>query len=419
MRIEGGDGQEGDPGSWLPLMLEVKILDARGRPVSNRRVTWEGAENGHVEGVTTTTDGDGRATARFQLGEAPGPAAATARVDGMPPVRFTLRVKGAEPEPGIPYDVFHLLDLVTYAGSGETVHPDVALTPGFGFQQLMAITPYPGGDAGYENPSVFDGRSARQWLVPAGLRNPVALPLQGGHLSDPDLVVVPESGELYLYYRAADGNNRILLTRSRNGMQWTAPQEILAVPNHRLISPAVVRRGPGDWWMWSIDGGSAGCSARQGWLEVRRSMDGFNWLQAERLDLAHDGLFPWHVDVQWIPSRAEFWAVYNAKHPGSCTTPALFLARSPDGRQWTPTGAPLLTKGVIPELRDIVYRATFRYDPANDDLWLWVSGARLGAGSRYTWRTALQRRRAGEVLNAVPMLPPVFEPAPLELTEWP
>lgn len=171
--------------------------------------------------------------------------------------------------------------------------------------------------------------------------------------------------------------------------------------------------------MWSIDGGRTGCSDNTSRLELRRSADGILWGPPVPAPLEHDGLTPWHIDVQWIPARQQFWAVYNAKLPGSCATPAVFLATSPDGIAWTPVRQPLVSKGVTPEFKDLVYRTTFRYDAATDDLWLWISGASYG-NSGWVWSTALQRRRGSEAIRATPSRAALrFQPAPAPLTNWP
>ena len=45
----------------------------------------------------------------------------------------------------------------------------------------------------------------------------------------------------------------------------------------------------------------------------------------------------------------------------------------------------------IPEFRSVVYRSTFAYSAATDQVTFWFSGARV-AGKHITWRTAVERR---------------------------
>src|SRR5690242_4688013 len=95
-----------------------------------------------------------------------------------------------------------------------------------------------------------------------------------------------------------------------------------------------MRRAAGDWWMFAVNSGSAGCGAASTTVEVRRSADGLVWGPPKRVALEQPDLWPWHIDVQWIPSRQAFWALYNAKTAGACTTPAVYLAESADGITW-------------------------------------------------------------------------------------
>ena len=320
-----------------------------------------------------------------------------------------------------PLDVILPLAFDTYDGSGEVVHPDEARVPpgwGGGDPRRMAITPYPGGDSHFENPSLFAGRSGVAWWLEPGAPNPVVMPT-AGYLSDPDVVFDPELGELRLYYRMVAGANRILLVRSTNGSTWSAPVELFAGPNHTIVSPSVVRRAPGEWLMWTVNGGG-GCSAASASVELRRSSDGVVWSAAEPVALEQAGFFPWHIDVRWIEPLGQYWALFNVKTPGSCTTPALYLATSADGVQWTTYPSPVLVRGALPAFAHVVYRSTLAYDETLDEVTFWYSGAAYALG-RWRWSAAVQRRsRAGlfGALASVTDEPPTRANVP-ELEDWP
>ncbi len=303
------------------------------------------------------------------------------------------------PQPPPPNDI-HLLTLETFDGSGQAVHPDPAVTPmswGGSTSQLM-VTPYPNGDASKENPSLFEGRSPREWFIPDGVMNPIARPAMG-YLSDPDQLYNPDTGELWLYYRGVTTQNEIFLIRAASPAQWSAPALVASAPNHSIVSPTVVRRGPGDWMMWAVNSGSAGCTSATTTVEMRRSTDGINWAAPIATDLAEDN-FPWHIDVEWIPSRGEFWGVYNVKVAGSCTTAALHFATSVDGIHWVHAPSAVLARSAIPAFADIVYRGAISYDPNADLVTLLYSGARF-ENSRYTWRVATEQMTLDAFLGRV------------------
>jgi hypothetical protein len=263
----------------------------------------------------------------------------------------------------------------------------------------MVVTPYPGGRTQYENPSLYAGVDGVTWGAAPGAPMPLAKPQQG-HLSDPDILYDPVTNELVLYYRQASTVDKIFLIRSLDGRTWSDPVQVLTGAFSTLLSPAVVRRGPGDWLMWTVNG-APGCRGSSASVNVRHSMNGRDWSDAEPVLIPlQSGRFVWHVDVQWISQRQEYWALFPVKTPGTCVTTAVYLATSPDGVSWHTEPTPVLKAGAIPEFRSIVYRSTFAYNPVGDEVTFWFSGA-LAIGKHITWRSAIQQRSRSELFRAV------------------
>jgi len=328
----------------------------------------------------------------------------------------TFRATGAEP---LSLGAVRHLRLATFDGSGRLVHPDVARVPrGWApARRFLAITPYPGGDVARELPSVYASGDPSEWVAPNGVKNPIVKPWKG-YLSDPDLVFEPQRKELWMYYRQVDTKNRIYLVRSHDGIKWGSPVSVVDGANQTIISPTVVRKSATDWLMWSINGGPRGCSDDHASVELRRSKDGISWSAPTPIDLKNGDLMPWHIDVEWIPELAQYWALYPAKSAGSCATREIFLATSIDGVQWTTYPTPVLRSGELNELRDIVYRSTLTYDADLDEVRFWFSGANALDDHSFNWRTVFQRRKREDVfarvssslvqmrahLNAIPQL---------------
>lgn len=419
VRVAEGDGQIAPVGTLLPTPIAVTVLNADGSPAKGVAVEWQADGDGSVLAPDARTDANGYASARWRLlGASAGERRAQAVSPGLEPAVFTATAEGPDV---VPFDQLIPLDFATYDGSRQVVHPDFVATPGgaFGRPFHLAITPYPFSNPAFENPSLFESDRRSSWTLTDGAPNPVTLPTQG-YLSDPDLVWVPESGELWLYYRQVSAENTVHLIRTRDGVTWSDPVPVVHAPNHEAVSPSVVRRAADDWWMFSINSGNGGCEAASTTAEVRRSSDGMQWGAPQPLDLAQAGLWPWHIDVQWIPSRGVFWAVYNAKDSKGCTTPALYLAESADGYHWAVVSRPVVTKGASPTLQDIVYRSTFEYDPVRDAITFWISGARY-EGRRYVWGAVVERRARADLFAPMAALrePQTFSPAPAPLPDWP
>lgn len=292
------------------------------------------------------------------------------------------------------------MPLRTYDGSGQTVHPDFVSPPSQWNPRLlyMVVTPYPGGKTKYENPSLYAGVDGVTWGAAPGAPMPLAKPQQG-YLSDPDISFDPVTNELVLYYRQASSVDKIFMIRSPDGRSWSNPVQVLTGASSSLVSPAVVRRGSGDWVMWTVNG-APGCHGGSASVDVRHSMNGQDWSDPEPVTIPlQRGKFVWHLDVQWISERQEYWALFPVKAAGTCVTTAVYLATSPDGVSWHTEATPVLTTGAIPEFRNVVYRSTFAYNPTADEVTFWFSGARV-IGKHITWRTAIQRRSRSELFLA-------------------
>lgn len=406
--LAGGD-QSAPTGSPLPHPVVVRLLDNLDQPVPGALVEFRSiAGGGKVINSSSVTDRQGRAAVVWQLGPSPRPHQLEVTSDGAAAISVSASVgassclaaecQGIALDESVP---FHPVTYPTYEGSGQGVHPDLAVSHHPGALPLtMVFTPYPWGNAMEENPSVVESANGRHWRDPIGVSNPVARSLSG-HLSDPDIVLDPTTGHSYLYYReVAAGRNRIHLLISSDGRAWDHHGVVLDVPSHRALSPAVVRGSQhGPWWMWSVNSGAQGCSAQATSVELRSSADGVAWGEPVETDLGIPGQVVWHLDVQWMPALAEYWALFNT-YPvgGTCVTRALFLARSSDGIHWSVPESPLLVAGRVPAFRDVVYRGTFRL--SEDGRWveLLLSGAVYGTGG-YRWSIGRVVLRPGEALD--------------------
>ena len=196
--------------------------------------------------------------------------------------------------------------LATYDGSGQVVHPDVAVfRDGFaGHTYWLAATPYPNGNAGYENPSIFTDL-ARRWGVPNGLVNPV-VPAPGlpAYNSDPDVVYDPDAGALRMYYRLTSNNeDQVLMRATTDGVRWTGPVSVAAASGISIVSPAVVRMPDGRWAMWSVRALDGGCLTTATVLERRTSPDGIRWSAPVPVAVDPSGYVIWHLDVQYVPAK--------------------------------------------------------------------------------------------------------------------
>ena len=164
----------------------------------------------------------------------------------------------------------------TYDGSGQAIHPDIEYFPSAwnGYKYWMAMTPYPGGKDPWENPSLLASNDGIKWVAPAGLPTPLYPKPPCDHNSDTDLVYNPATDELWVYWldtrrasRCAGhkgkpyyNRNWVMLVRvGRSGCKWALSKPVVTL-NQDLgkealeLSPAVVRRGSKQWYLWLTNG---------------------------------------------------------------------------------------------------------------------------------------------------------------------
>jgi len=392
-----GDAQISAASTELASPIVVRATNARGTPLRGVGIAWTVTDEGRVDADRLVTDDSGLVRATWTLGAVHGKHSATATVGGQ---HATFRATAVEP---LSSGSVRRLKLATFDKSGQVVHPDVARVPrGWApARRFLAITPYPDGNIDHELPSVYQSGDLSEWDAPDGLTNPVIRPKKG-YLSDPDLVFEPTRRELWMYFRHVRRRNAVFLTASPDGKTWSRPVLVASAPNHQLVSPAVVRVGPNDWHMWSVNAGNLGCRNETTSVEHRTSTDGYHWSGPSTVQMSGpDEMTPWHVDVVWVPELLEFWALYNEKPTDSCATPALRLVTSQDGITWKQYPTPVLRAGVIGEFKDIVYRSTLEYDARTDMVTLWYSGARAGSEQGWTWSAAVERQSRTDLFRAV------------------
>lgn len=298
----------------------------------------------------------------------------------------------------------------TYDGSGQAVHPDIVAFDAawHGARYWLTMTPYPKSDQTLENPSVLTSDDGVNVAVPAGVQNPVISPPRRSkdYNSDPELVYEAQTKRLVLFHRLVDKQaNTVHVSTSLDGRTWKATPAPFWERRHRVVSPTVAPRTGAAARMWYVNAGKAGCDAESTTVMTRRASDltgrvvETHWVSPVATDLAIPGYVIWHIKARWIASKSEYWMLISAfpEHGNGCHTDDLFFARSIDGLHWTAYSEPIMRHEERDWTAAAVYRSTFLYDEATDELNLWISAR----GSDGAWRLGYARTRYALLLSAL------------------
>jgi hypothetical protein len=237
------------------------------------------------------------------------------------------------------------LDIPTYDGSGQVVHPDIFFDGEAG-TYVLAFTPYPHTDDRFENPCVAvsdDGIRFRE--EKAGL-NPLAPAPEKDHNDDPDISLHGGVYSLVYLETVRPDYQNVVVLQSRDRLAWERKvlyrQELAGESGRLLLSPAVVWEGErcrcffvmGDYGRGH---GIRSCSAAD--------LEGLDFAGAEAVQVEGipTGLMPWHLDV--FADGAGGWLMLLtlvASDGGKGGDYSLHLARSRDFSRWVLDPKPLL-----------------------------------------------------------------------------
>lgn len=229
------------------------------------------------------------------------------------------------------------LDIPTYDGSGQAVHPDVLYTPdGWnGYKYIMCYTPYPYQNVDYENPSIAGSNDGIHWYNFTDCPNPVIAQPPVGFNTDPNIALI--NNTLYLFNRYCmneDGSgSQIFWTSCTNPNSWTTPT-LTDLPD--IISPSFHYDGS-VWHCWA----TANYHSKSRNFMHYTSTNMINWAVNGTVSLSIPGYIISHGNVKPIDGGYE--ALISAIPTNNSRTIYLFYQKSPDGLVWElTTGNPVL-----------------------------------------------------------------------------
>lgn len=286
------------------------------------------------------------------------------------------------------------LTITTYDGSGQAVHPDILkFRPGFKgglsqtFTHILAMTPYPEGLGGYENPSIVVSNTPEYAFledkIPAPITPKNSHPERRSNFyADVDLTY--HDGVFYLFYIKRFDKVPLRRKTSKDLVHWGTEDIIRGVD---LLSPAVIYDPHESLWkLWGVK--------RVTWkVEYYESDDGLNWRFSGHTDIPEtlfcdswDGWKErncWHLDVQKTRLSRRYIALIVYTNGSQGYGPNnLFYGDSWDGLAWEVPRKPVLAPSSDGWDRHFgIYRSTFLIE--DGVLKVWYSAADHPRGG--TW----------------------------------
>jgi len=287
----------------------------------------------------------------------------------------------------IPVGQSRLLDIPTYDGKNQVVHPDILLDDGTFY---MAITPYPWSNVDHENPCFYESKDGLNFVQRG--HNPIVDHPKNGYNDDPDLIIDPITKEYRIYYNETPSDYKtqyIAVLRSKDkGGTWIDHRKLLrfntAGSEPFIVSPALVYNSyVSKYFMYhvEVDRDSVAHSPvmckkdpHKHYIKVLTSNDGIGWDKKNIAGIGIDypaGFHPWHINV--IKGNNDtYYMLINGYNTGFCDHHFLYIAVSHDLSNWHFIPTPVVTSrdAVMPNIR-VIYRSAALIN--GDDMYIYFS----------------------------------------------
>lgn len=189
----------------------------------------------------------------------------------------------------------------------QFVHPYVGFFPHgwLGYEYIMCINPYPGGNDQLENPFLFGSHDMLNWDLLTHMEQPLSDPSRYGDstnfLSDNAFTYDPFTGELICFWRRhiwATATTTYEWRATLDGKEWTDIKELyqIADPDDSSAAPAMVFNPvDGLWYMYASTGDTMMVRTKR---DIRDESE--PWSEPETT-----GIAAWHQEARVL--GGELW----------------------------------------------------------------------------------------------------------------
>ena len=237
------------------------------------------------------------------------------------------------------------LDIPTYDGSGQLVHPDIFYDRSIA-KYVLVFTPHPFSNDRYENPCIAvsdDGIHFRE--EKPGL-NPLAPAPEHDHNDDPDISFHDGLYNLVYLETVRPDYQNVVLLQSRDRLSWERKilfRQNLAGTGDIILSPSQVWTGGQCRCFFVMGNYGRGHTIR---LVSGNSLESLDFANAELLNLdgIPSGLMPWHLDVLSDENGGWLMLLTLVAHnkDGKGGRYFLHIARSADLTNWQLDPVPVI-----------------------------------------------------------------------------
>lgn len=262
-----------------------------------------------------------------------------------PVYRYQYAPAGGKPLEALPLGRRLRLEIPTYDGFGQLVHPDIFFDRSIG-KYVLSFTPYPFNDDSHENPCIaLSDDGIRFYEEKEGL-NPLARPPEKDHNDDPDISLHDGVYSLVYLETVRPDYQNIVALQSRDRLSWERKvlyRQELADSGDIILSPAVLWEGERCRCFFVLGNYRRG---HRIFAASGPALEGLDFAGAAPVEIPGipEGLMPWHLDL--FPDGEGGWVMLLClvahNKDGKGGRYYLHVARSRGLTEWTLDPVPVI-----------------------------------------------------------------------------
>jgi hypothetical protein len=289
-----------------------------------------------------------------------------------------------------------LLDIETYEGSGQIVHPDIVYLPmdNKQYKFYLAYTPYPNYNDKFENPCIGVSNDGINFIEPQKGINPLVKEPLYDHNNDCDLYFNSIDDHFYLYYLETmrpDSENVVLL-KSKDFITWSDPETIIRYnikeEGNFMLSPAVTKYKEDYFMFYTIQRDELV-------VEYMKSESCNSWSKDNIFEaklILPDFLKPWHVDV-FKGDDNLYYMLLSCINRGDFKDQSLYLATSHNLEDWFFLEEPIIKNTPSFYNAKSLYRSSGLV--SNKSIYIWFSFA----DNENKWHIGSMKKRLDDIFK--------------------
>lgn len=260
------------------------------------------------------------------------------------------------------YNKIYRLEIPTYDGSGQAVHPDI-LIQNMQPEYIIVFTPYPDTIDKYENPSILVSNNGIKFHEEESGLNPLVPCPEIDHNDDPDIILENNVYNIIYLETLRPEKQNICLLRSSDRINWKKmiihTEDLISTSDKFMLSPSLIHYNDSTLLYYVNKNTKTGHR-----IEYIKgdNIENLNFDEIILPNMQDMNFVPWHVDVIKDENSVYYMLISAVTKINGINSYSLHIAKSHNMHDWVISEHTLLEN---------CYRSTGFI--RNNDIYIYIS----------------------------------------------